>query len=160
VAKFNFRAQAAIDLRRREYDEARRLMASTDSDLRAAQHAVALAQQRAVEARTQWALAVQQAIPLAEQQWHRCWIVRLDSDSKAAGRTAAVRQADHARASLACMTAKQRLESLERFKEKALHAWRDLAAKNEQKELDARATMRFVARGSHAKPADRGQPER
>jgi flagellar biosynthesis chaperone FliJ len=48
-------------------------------------------------------------------------------------------------ASAACLTARQRLESLERFRDKARLAWEHAVAADEQKQVDALATLRHVA---------------
>jgi flagellar export protein FliJ len=144
VSGFRFRAQAALDLRRREDEEAQRVLARAEADLRAATTLLADATRRAEEARTQWALAVQQGGAVARQQWYRSWIVRLDRECAACASAVAAREKEHARAAAARAATRQRLESLERFRDKATAAWERKQAAEEQKLLDGLATIRFV----------------
>jgi hypothetical protein len=53
VKPFRFRAQAAIDLRQREYDAARRILARAALDLRAAEEVRTEADARIIAAREQ-----------------------------------------------------------------------------------------------------------
>jgi flagellar export protein FliJ len=59
--------------------------------------------------------------------------------------TVAQRQDEVAKAAATCRKAKQRVDAMEKLKEKALAAWEHEARLREQRELDALATMRFVA---------------
>jgi flagellar export protein FliJ len=144
VRGFRFRAQAALDLRRREDEEAQRVLARADAGLRAAMARLADVAHRAEEARTQWALSVQQGGTMATQQWYRSWIVRLDRERAACESAVAARQQERARAAAARAATNQRVESLERFKEKAAAAWERTLAAEEQKLLDGLATIRYV----------------
>jgi flagellar export protein FliJ len=143
-AHFKFRAQAALDLRHRENDAARRVLAKAEADLRAARRLLAEAEERAAAARTRCAALMQKVGGLAEQQWYRSWIIRLDRERAAAMKAVATREVEVTRARVAQARTNQQVESLERFKEKALHAWERQALAEEQKFIDALATMRFV----------------
>jgi flagellar export protein FliJ len=142
---FKFRAQAALDLRQREYDAARRVLAQADASLRMAQDTLTEANRCAADARAQCAARMQQPDGHVQQQWYRSWILKLDRERAVALNTVKAREADVARAAAACANCRQRVESLERFKEKAHEEWERLAAAEEQKHLDALATMRFTA---------------
>jgi flagellar export protein FliJ len=146
VSKFKFRAQAALDLRKREDDDARRALARAETDLRAAQRILGEVEERARDARTRCAAAMQQGGSPAELQWYRSWIVRLDRDRGAAARAVADREAALVKATDARARTRQRVESLERFKEKATHAFEQRVLADEQKFIDALATMRYVSR--------------
>ena len=141
---FRFRAQAALDLRRREDDDAQRALAQAEQRLQAAIAAVREAHRRAEAARTQCAAAIGQAGSTAQQFWHRSWIVRLDRERVAAAAALSARQKEQARAAAARQETRIRVEALERFKDKAERAWAEKAAAEEQKHLDALATIRFV----------------
>ena len=141
---FRFRAQAALDLRRREDEEAQRAMAQAEARVQAAIAAVRDAHRRAEQARIECAQAIGQADSFAQLMWHRSWIVRLEQERIAAATTLGARQKEHARAAAARQAARLRVEALERFKEKAQRAWVAKAAAEEQKHLDALATIRFV----------------
>jgi flagellar export protein FliJ len=57
----------------------------------------------------------------------------------------AQRQDDVAKAAAACQAAKQRLDAMEKLKEKARLTWEREMSLREQRELDELASMRFVA---------------
>ena len=142
---FRFRAQAAVDLRQREYDEARRLLAHASLDLLAARDVFAEAETRLVGARTQCGNEMAQRYDAAREQWYRFWIVRLEHEQAMCAKAVAARERDVALASAACLTAHQRLEALERFRDKARHAWQHAVLAEEQKQIDALATLRHVS---------------
>jgi flagellar export protein FliJ len=152
VRPFRFRAQAALDLRQREYDAARRVLARAETDLRAARHVLAERDAALQDARTQCASAQSTAGTATQLQWYRFWIIRLEQERAAQARVVTAREQDAATAAAACQRARQRLESLERFKEKASAAWQRAALAEEQKELDSLATLRFVAQQRAADP--------
>ena len=147
---FRIRAQAAVDLRRREFDEARRVLARASIDLRAAEDVRAEAEARLVAARfaaarEQGDSQVRGSIDTARLQWHRSWILRLEHERAVCAADVAARERDVARAAAAAVTARQRLEVLERFRDKARRAWEHAAAAEEQKAIDVLATLRHVA---------------
>jgi len=145
VRPFRFRAHAAIDLRQREYDEARRVLAHASLDLRAAQDVQGEAEGRITAAREQSACEMRGTIDTARWQWHQSWILRLEHERAVCAANVAARERDVARASGAAVKARQRLEALERFRDKARLAWERAAASEEQKQIDALATLRHVA---------------
>jgi flagellar export protein FliJ len=147
-----FRAQAALDLRQREYDAARRVLARAETDLRAARHLLAERRQALEDGRTQCGNAQAVAGPATQLQWYRFWIVRLEQEHTSQAAVVTAREREVAAATAACLRAKQRLESIERFKEKASAAWERMALAEEQKELDTLATLRFVAQQRAADP--------
>ena len=142
---FVFRAQAAIDLRQREYDDARRVLARASLDLRAASDVWSQSRQRQTEAQAQWAREMTQTIDPARAQWYRFWIVRLEHEQAVCAKAVAARERELTLAHHACQATRQRLEALERFRDKARQAWDRAAAADEQKQIDALATLRHVA---------------
>jgi flagellar export protein FliJ len=145
VSGFRFRAQAALDLREREDAEAQRALARAEAGLQAAIARLREAEQRGQEARTQCAALVQQSGSGAQQQWYRSWIIALDRERAVAAAAVTARQTERARAAAARVATHQRVEALERFKEKARLAWQQKLAAEEQKHLDSLATIRFVS---------------
>ena len=145
MKRFVFRAQAAIDLRQREYDDARRVLARASLDLRAASDVWSDARNRQVDAREQWAREMTQTIDPARSQWYRFWIVRLEHEQAVCAKAVAARERDVALATAACQATRQRLEALERSRDKARQAWERAVAADEQKQIDALATLRHVA---------------
>lgn len=146
--RFKFRAQAALELRQREYDEAQRLLARAQVNQRAARAAleetsaaVAGARQRTADA-----MAVMDAgTPIS---WYRSWMVRLEHERVTCAHVAASRDAETAQAAAACERTRQRVDALERFRDKARAAWHAALQADEQKQMDALATLRFAGRRS------------
>jgi flagellar biosynthesis chaperone FliJ len=145
VRPFRFRAQAAIDLRQREYDEARRVLAHAALDLRAAEEVRTEADARIIAAREQGTREMKGTIDTARWQWHQSWILRLEHERAACAADVAARERDVAHASAAALRARQRLEALERFRDKARCVWGHAVAADEQKQIDVLATLRHVA---------------
>jgi len=145
VKPFRFRAQAAVDLRQREYDVARRVLARAALDLRAAEEVRTEADVRIIAAREQGAREMRGTIDTARWQWHQSWILRLEHERAVCAADVAARERDVARASAAAQMARQRLEALERFRDKARRAWDYAVEAEEQKQIDVLATLRHVA---------------
>ena len=127
---FTFRAQPALDVRKRELDTRRRELATAEWELRAAHDQARITLQHA---------GIEQYV------WHRVWIDRVERAKAAHAVTVAQRQDDVAKAAASCRKAKQRVDAMEKLREKALAAWEHEARLREQRELDALATMRFVS---------------
>jgi flagellar biosynthesis chaperone FliJ len=142
---FRFRAQAAIDLRQREYDEARRVLARASLDLRAAEELRTEADARIIAAREQGTREMRGSIDTGRWQWHQSWILRLEHERAVCVTDVAARERDVERASAAALRARHRVEALERFRNKARSAWERVLAADEQKQLDVLATLRHVA---------------
>ena len=142
---FRFRAQAAIDLRQREYDDARRVLARATLDLRAAEEVQTEADARIIAGREQGTREMSGTIDTARWQWHQSWIVRLEHERAVCAADVAARERDVARASAAPLRARQRVEALERFRIKTRFGWEHAVAAEEQKQIDVLATLRHVA---------------
>ena len=142
---FTFRAQPALDLRQRELDSRRRDLATAEWELRAARQLFTEAEQTLRDAHDQARVTLQHA-GIEQYVWHRVWIDRVERAKAAHAVTVAQRQDDVAKTAASCRRAKQRVDAMEKLKEKALAAWEHEARLREQRELDALATMRFVSR--------------
>jgi flagellar export protein FliJ len=153
MTRFRFRAQAAIERRRREYDDARRVLARAALDLRAAEEVRDRSAARLDDAREQCTRAMAGAVDTAQWQWHQSWILRLEHERAVCAADVAARAREVARASAAALEAQRRLEALERFRDKARRAWDRAAAAEEQKQIDVLATLRHVA--AHRESAQR-----
>jgi flagellar export protein FliJ len=142
---FRFRAQAALDLRARELQEAQRELARAEEVRDAARHAVHEAYAALLSARAEAAEAQRAPGDATRFEWYRLWIVRLDYERAAHAKTLAAREEDVTRAIAKCLQARQRCESLERFKENARRAYDERERAIERKDLDELATRRFVS---------------
>jgi flagellar FliJ protein len=143
VKKFKFRAQAALDLRSRELEEAQRQLARTEELRDAARRRLEEAEAAATRAREQATEAQRTSTDVATLQWYRFWIVRLDHERTACATALAARDRDVTQAAAACMRAKQRRESLDRFRQKAQAAHDDAEQAAEMKLIDELATQRY-----------------
>jgi flagellar export protein FliJ len=143
MTRFLFRAQIALDLRRRQDEDARRELALAEERERAAGAALAAAQQQleAMHARARQADA---SGDLAGSVWYRNWIVghqqRLARCRQLLEqeRTAVREAAAHAQ------RARRKLKSLERFRERAWRRHASAEARAEQKALDELGSVRFA----------------
>ncbi len=142
---FRFRAQAALDLRRREYEVAQRELAATQRDLQLAQVRLHQASAAVVTAERTATDAQSSSAPAYELDWYRFWIVRLVHERQAHTLTVAARERRVADAIAACQRAHQRCEALERFREKARRAHDAAESAIERKLIDELATRRYAA---------------
>jgi flagellar export protein FliJ len=145
VSGFRFRAQLVLDLRRRELASAQADLARAERDRDAARQGVAAATAALTGAQQDAAVHGSNRQSAQELQWYRFWILRLDHERRAAAAALEARQAAVAAASAACVRAKQRCESLERLREKALRAHHLKEADAERKLIDELATRRFTS---------------
>jgi flagellar export protein FliJ len=142
---FRFRAQAALDLRLREEQQAQRELARAQGDREAARVRLEAAADAAQQARTQVDAAAREPRSVNELQWYRFWIVRLDHERNGHAAAVAARDAAVQRAAEKMAEARQRRESLERFKTRARAAYDAAEADAERKLIDELATRRFAA---------------
>ena len=87
-------------------------------------------------------------------QWYRFWILRLDHERNAHVATLAKKEDAVVRATAACVRAKQRCESLERFRDKAKEQYDEALAAEERKLIDELATRRYAASRQSALAAE------
>jgi flagellar export protein FliJ len=153
MARFRFRAQAALDLRTREHDVARRALATAEVAHRGALAALDEATLAVAQAGVQAAETLTAGGQGAQLDWYRSWIVGLRNQRATRAAEVTRRERELTRARAACVAAKQRLDALERLREEARHAWERAMLATEQREIDALATMRFISlrRGDQAK---------
>jgi flagellar export protein FliJ len=143
---FRFRAQAALVLRRREHDRALVTLAQAQVALNAAQNDVEAADHAIVDADAQLKLAMQNASAQLPLSWYRSWRVKLRGERELCGERLRAREADVTKATADVNSTRQRVRSLERLHEKALADWRQAAHVEEQRTMDALATLRFSRR--------------
>ena len=153
MAGFKFRAQPALDLRRREYEAAQRVLAQADAERQRKQAGVEAADRASAQARREADDAVRTPVAGRDREWYRFWIVRLDRERETAAATLA--RADEAvnAARVACMQAHQRCEALERFRDKAHTAYLAGLAAEERKIIDDLATQRYALRPNRSEGA-------
>ena len=143
---FRFRAEAALQLRRREHDDALARLARMQSALALAQRGVDDAQRQMREADATMRQAADGSTTAHTLNWYRSWRVRLAAERHRRELHRRVREADVQHATKLLSVAHRRVKSLERLQELALAAWRREADREERKTMDALATARFTRR--------------
>lgn len=146
MAAFKFRAQPALELRRREYESAQRALARANAERQQANARVYAAERAASDARAGADQAMRTAPAAATGEWYRFWIVRLDGELAVAKVHLARRDEMLAAAQAACLQARQRYEALDRLREKAQAAYLAGISAAEKKIIDDLATQRYALR--------------
>jgi flagellar export protein FliJ len=141
VRPFRFRAQPALDLRRREDDDARRACAGAESRLMAAE----VAQQRArCELADGQQARAGAAVAPHEREWHRFWIMGLEQAVATATESVAIADRGLVAVRHIRQETRKRVDALEHFRDKARHAYDRVVLAEEQRLMDAAGTARFV----------------
>ncbi len=124
---------------------ATRALAEAERQLLQGRAVMAEADGRLADARTGPIAVPARGGALTDGRWHRSWIVRLEVERRGAVERVRMLEAGVALALAARRRTHQRLESLDRFREKARDRHDETAEAAEQKLLDALATMRYTA---------------
>jgi flagellar export protein FliJ len=143
---FRFRAQAALQLRRREHDQALALLARLQAALIAAQHRVEQADSVIREADEQLRTTARTPTTRLQLDWYRSWrlrwrVERDEREQQAEAQAAQVRDAKQ-RVALT----QKRVRSLERLHDHAFADWQQAADSEERKLIDELATTRYTRR--------------
>lgn len=146
MARFRFRAQPALDLRQRQLEAAQRELAEAERLRDLARFRLEHAETELASARTAGTARARQAGTITDWHWYRIWILRLEHERNAEAAAVKSRDALVEQARVACLAAKQRCESLVRFREKAVEAFVQAEAAEERKVIDELATRRHVLR--------------
>jgi flagellar export protein FliJ len=143
---FRFRAAAALDLRRKQEDEARIAHLAAAAASHAAEAGVAQARS-AVNCAAETSAATERAGADAWFiSWHRSWIARLRLEVDARQEDAAVSAAAVERAAASMRKAHQRRRTLERLRDRGLRRYDAEMQRRELKEMNLLAGLRYVAR--------------
>ena len=142
---FCFRAQPALDLRRREHDAAQRALARADAERQEVQRRLTGAERTLDAARREADGAERTRDARHELEWYRFWIVRLERERAALRSALGACEAALTAARQACLAARQRHEALERLREKAYIAHVSAEATVERRLIDELAVQRFIA---------------
>jgi flagellar export protein FliJ len=151
---FRFRAEAALELRRKQEDLARVAHAAATTALHAAEVRVVEARQALDLATETSAASERDGIDAWLLTWHRSWIERLRHEASARRDEAAVSAAAFERAVASMRKAHQRRRTLERLRERSEQRYQAEVRRSELKEMNLLAGLRFVA-----KAADQGGNE-
>lgn len=143
---FRFRAQAALDLRRRQDDEAQRELGVARHATVAAARVVQQERQTLEDGLARARDDEARAWDTARAIWYRNWIT-LQKERIAAAEAVLVKRREEERtAAERAMMTRRKLRSLERLRERNVKAYQTAELKAEQKEFDVLGGLRFVAR--------------
>jgi flagellar export protein FliJ len=141
--RFVFSAQAALDLRRREDDDARRDLAAAESRRAQAARDLAAAESSLVDALERATSEDAQAGEIARRIWYRNWIAHERQRAACARSALLACEAEVTHSAEAARAASVRREALERLRDRAEAAWTSAAARREQQVIDELAAVRF-----------------
>ena len=143
---FRFRAEAALQMRRREHDRALVMLARAQAAFVAAQQGVEAAQKTIEHADRELQQAMQTPDPQLPLGWYRSWRLKVREDHRAAEARRDARDKDVREATGEVSRSRQRVRSLERLRELAVAAWERESRRSDQRTMDALASMRFARR--------------
>ena len=146
MAKFIFRAQVALDLRRKQEDAARLALAEAQSRLAEAERLLQAAQARLADALTRAQDADAHASDPTLAIWYRNWIHRLRREVARGVQILDGRQADAKAAEHAVMEARRAVRVIEKLRERAWNAHTTRERREEQKALDLLGVMQHAIR--------------
>jgi flagellar export protein FliJ len=144
MTDFRFRAQVALDLRRRQEDAAATVLARAEAALREVAGQLAAAGVERQSALAGQLDAQRAGIDAGALEWHWNWINRLAATVERLGRDLEVRRLAAGEAERAWREARRRRLALERMRDRALHRHQGAQHRKEVKTIDELARLRFV----------------
>lgn len=144
MTEFRFRAQAALDLRRKQEDAAAAALALAEAEFRQV-----AAQQAAIGAEREAAMAGQIAeqragIGAGTLEWHWNWINGLAATWARLGRDLEDRRQAVGHAERAWREARHRRMVIERMRDRLMRRHQDAQQRQDMKNVDELARLRFV----------------
>ncbi len=146
MAAFRFRAQAALDLRRTQDEEAQRVLAAAQAATAAARGDVERAVRRLAEAAERAREEEARAADTTAAIWYRNWMKGLQRAIALAQVALGERLAAERAATARALEARRRLRSLERLRDRLWKAAQRAELRAEQKEFDVLGGLGYVAR--------------
>jgi flagellar export protein FliJ len=146
MAKFIFRAQVALDLRKKQEDAARLALAEAQDRLNQAERALAGAQARLADALARAQDADAHAADPTLAIWYRNWIHRLRREVARCVQILDGRQADAKAAEQAALEARRAVRVIEKLRERAWTEHVTRERREEQKALDLLGVMQHAIR--------------
>lgn len=143
---FKFRAEAALDIRRKHDEAAQRALALARGARHAASDVLSCALERIESSSRDAAKTWQAAGTIDRLIWQRNWMVGLERDAGRARQALADRETEERRAAEIAQHARMQVRVLERLRERAWRAWQLESRRLEQKAIDELAGLRFAAR--------------
>ena len=145
---FQFRAQVVLDLRRREEDDARRVLADAQTAHEATLARAVAADVSARTAAVEFVAAQRRGTEAWRLDWHQSWIAKLRLEADACQRATAISAATVERATASVIEAFQKRRTLERLRDRARRRYDAEAGRQHHREMNALASLRFAARAA------------
>lgn len=146
MSEFRFRAQVALDLRRRRDEEAQRRLGDARRALAAAEAVRAAAESRLIAALAEAGTVEQEGADVTQRTWYRNWIALLRQEVARADQVLKERRDQVRDATVRALQARRHLRSIERLRERRWRAFSRERDKAEQRQADLLATLRHAAR--------------
>ena len=143
---FKFRAQAALDLRKRQDDEAQQNLADATRARLLAETSVVVASAAVDESMQDARNALQSVASGDLHVWHRNWIVSRKQELAVRREALAKSRAAEQLARQRAQDARRALRSLERWFERVWRRHEQAQQRVERRELDEMGALRYVAR--------------
>jgi flagellar export protein FliJ len=146
MAKFIFRAQAALDLRRKQEEVAQLALAEAQARLREAELALGDAEGRVADALARARDTEAEANDPTLAIWYRNWIHRLRREVARCEQVLDGRQADAKAAEAKALDARRAVRVIEKLRERAWTTHTTRERREEQKALDLLGVMQYAIR--------------
>ena len=146
MAGFRFRAQVALDLRRKQDDEAQRALGVARQATVAAQRALDEQVRILEESHARARIEEAHASDTSRAVWYRNWMTRQRLVIAAARAAVDARRNEETAAAQRTIETRRRLRSLERWRDRHEKAFQLAERRAEQKEFDVLGGLRYVAR--------------
>jgi len=144
MATFRFRAEAALDLRKREERDALIARSQAEARFREVHEALLAEQRRREQAQRDLVHVERQGSDVETVLWHRNWIVRLAVNIDRLRRELEERAREVKKADGVWREARKRRMALERMRDLALQRFRKDELRQEMKSMDELARIRFA----------------
>jgi len=144
MAEFRFRAEAALDLRKREEQETLIARSLAEARFREVHEALLAEQRRREQAQKDLVHVERQGSDVDTVLWHRNWIVRLAANIDQLVRDLEARAREVKAADRVWRDARKRRLALERMRELALQRFQKDELRREMKSMDELARIRFA----------------
>jgi len=146
MKRFIFRAQAALDLRRREHEAAQRVLAAAEREVARALEVCTAAEAALARALDDATQSASVASSSREFLWHRNWIIGKRHETVQCREQLAARRAEQAAAAAREIDARRRFRALEKLRDNMRLAHARAEAQQEQKMLDLHGSIQFAAK--------------
>jgi flagellar export protein FliJ len=147
---FRFRAQSALQLRRREHEHAIAALVRAQSALTAAHHRVIEAAEALDAADAAIHETMRSPTAQAQLEWYRSWKLHWQAERQRREHECREREEHLHHAQQLTATTHQRVRSLERLHDNALTRWQREVEQEERRTMDTLATALFTRRKDSA----------